>query len=61
MNLVDEFSSYVIATNPLQRPTMRGRDGKLVPVAEEGRIAFEMEYRFMHHRHWSLYEAMYFR
>ena len=31
-----------------------------VPSAEEGRIVFEEEYRFMLHRHWSLYDAMYY-
>ena len=35
-------------------------DGVRVPAAQNGKIAFEMEYRFMLYRHWSLYDAMYF-
>ena len=33
-------------------------DGTLVPVAEEGKLFCEPELRFMHFRHWSLYDAM---
>ena len=31
-----------------------------VPISDDGRIEFTEEYRFMLHRHWSLYDAMYF-
>ena len=31
-----------------------------VPISDDGRIEFTEEYRFMLHRHWSLYDAMYY-
>ena len=31
-----------------------------VPISDDGRIEFRDEYRFMLHRHWSLYDAMYY-
>ncbi|CAM9496181.1 unnamed protein product [Chrysoparadoxa australica] len=40
-----------------------GLEGKQVkvPVADEHRIEFrDEEFRFMHHRHWSLYNSMYY-
>ena len=47
--------------NPDEVRTVRASDGTAVPCMEVGRIAFEMEYRFMLHRHWSLYDSMYYR
>ena len=35
-------------------------DGTMVPVAEPGLIEASQEYRLMLHRHWSLYDALYY-
>eukprot|EP00939_MAST-03C_sp_MAST-3C-sp1_P004838 g4838.t1 len=37
-----------------------GGPGVRVPVAEEGRISLQFDYRFMLYRHWNLYESMLF-
>jgi hypothetical protein len=33
-------------------------DGAIVPVSEAGNVFAEEELRFMHFRHWSLYDSM---
>lgn len=37
---------------------MLSGDGTVVPVAETGNLFAEHELRFMHFRHWSLYDSM---
>jgi cell division control protein 45 len=59
ISLHSECTAWVIARNP-PRGHMETSDKSLVPIADAGRIVFEQEFRFMLHRHWSLYESMYF-
>jgi hypothetical protein len=63
VSLVTHLEGHVVIRNPNpdEVRTVRASDGTAVPCMEVGRIAFEMEFRFMLHRHWSLYESMYYR
>ncbi|CAM9275606.1 unnamed protein product [Discosporangium mesarthrocarpum] len=59
--LVDQLQQHVVAKNSKENMETASADGKTkVPVAVNGRIMYDMEMRFMLHRHWSLYESMYF-
>ncbi|CAM9438816.1 unnamed protein product [Ascophyllum nodosum] len=59
--VVAQLQQHVIAKNSKTSLETSSADGKtLVPVSELGRITCDMEFRFMLHRHWSLYESMYF-
>eukprot|EP00611_Tribonema_gayanum_P009773 TRINITY_DN1964_c2_g1_i2.p1 TRINITY_DN1964_c2_g1~~TRINITY_DN1964_c2_g1_i2.p1 ORF type:complete len:658 (-),score=278.74 TRINITY_DN1964_c2_g1_i2:501-2474(-) len=55
-----ELHGNVVMKNADEDSAMQLDADTRVPVGERGRIAFEMELRFMLHRHWSLYEAMYY-
>ncbi|CAM9095461.1 unnamed protein product [Ectocarpus fasciculatus] len=59
--VVAQLQQHVVAKNSKTSLETSSADGKtLVPVSEMGRITCDMEFRFMLHRHWSLYESMYF-
>ncbi|CAM9217747.1 unnamed protein product [Sphacelaria rigidula] len=59
--VVAQLQQHVVAKNSKTSMETSSADGKtLVPVSEIGRITCDMEFRFMLHRHWSLYESMYF-
>ncbi|CAM9308546.1 unnamed protein product, partial [Hapterophycus canaliculatus] len=59
--IVAQLQQHVVAKNSKTSLETSSADGKtLVPVSELGRITCDMEFRFMLHRHWSLYESMYF-
>ena len=56
--VVAQLQQHVIAKNSKTSLETSSADGKtLVPVSELGRITCDMEFRFMLHRHWSLYEV----
>lgn len=56
--VVAQLQQHVIAKNSKTSLETSSADGKtLVPVSEIGRITCDMEFRFMLHRHWSLYEV----
>lgn len=56
--VVAQLQQHVVAKNSKNSLETSSADGKtLVPVSEMGRITCDMEYRFMLHRHWSLYEV----
>lgn len=56
--VVAHLQQHVIAKNSKTSLETSSADGKtLVPVSEMGRITCDMEFRFMLHRHWSLYEV----
>lgn len=57
--MVLTFEQEVQSRATQQDRIMTALDGTVVPVAENGRIIFEQDLRFMLYRHWSLYEAMY--
>eukprot|EP00904_Undaria_pinnatifida_P002618 jgi/Undpi1/12357/HiC_scaffold_5.g02029.m1 len=59
--VVAQLQQHVVAKNNKNSLETSSADGKtLVPVSEMGRITCDMEFRFMLHRHWSLYESMYY-
>ena len=60
VGLVQEYQQEVMAKNSDSARQLVTSDGTEVRVAENGRIVFEEDFRFMLHRHWSLYNAMYF-
>ncbi|CAM9144349.1 unnamed protein product [Choristocarpus tenellus] len=61
VTLVTQLQQHVVAKNSKDNLETTSVDGKtMVPIAVNGRITFDMELRFMLHRHWSLYESMYF-
>lgn len=56
--IVAQLQQHVVAKNSKTSLETSSADGKtLVPVSEIGRITCDMEFRFMLHRHWSLYEV----
>lgn len=56
--VVAQLQQHVVAKNSKISLETSSADGKtLVPVSEMGRITCDMEFRFMLHRHWSLYEV----
>ena len=56
--VVAQLQQHVVAKNSKTSLETSSADGKtLVPVSEMGRITCDMEFRFMLHRHWSLYEV----
>lgn len=56
--IVAQLQQHVIAKNSKTSLETSSADGQtLVPVSEIGRITCDMEFRFMLHRHWSLYEV----
>lgn len=56
--MVAQLQQHVVAKNSKISLETSSADGKtLVPVSEMGRITCDMEFRFMLHRHWSLYEV----
>lgn len=56
--IVAQLQQHVVAKNSKTSLETSSADGKtLVPVSEMGRITCDMEFRFMLHRHWSLYEV----
>lgn len=56
--VVAQLQQHVVAKNSKTSLETASADGKtLVPVSEMGRITCDMEFRFMLHRHWSLYEV----
>lgn len=56
--VVAQLQQHVVAKNNKNSLETSSADGKtLVPVSEMGRITCDMEFRFMLHRHWSLYEV----
>lgn len=56
--VVAQLQQHVVAKNSKTSLETSSADGKtLVPVSEIGRITCDMEFRFMLHRHWSLYEV----
>ncbi|CAM9657817.1 unnamed protein product [Phaeothamnion confervicola] len=58
---VQHYNNAVLTLNADTPPRARADDGSgFVPAAEAGRIVFSHEYRLMMHRHWSLYESMFY-
>ena len=56
--MVAQLQQHMVAKNSKISLETSSADGKtLVPVSEMGRITCDMEFRFMLHRHWSLYEV----
>ena len=55
--LVAEFQKEVLAKNTEKQQSTEASDGTMIPVEGSG-IWFENEYRFMLHRHWSLFDSM---
>lgn len=56
--VVAQLQQHVVAKNSKTSLETSSADGKtLVPVSEMGRITCDVEFRFMLHRHWSLYEV----
>lgn len=60
VELLQDLQTEVSAKNSPQGRTIAADDGTEVPVAEDGRITFEEDYRFMLYRYWNLYESMFF-
>eukprot|EP00501_MAST-03F_sp_TOSAG23-6_P001345 GSMAST32.ASY1.ANO1.1394.1 assembled CDS len=60
IELVTDYQQEVNTKNALSATELTVEDGTVVKAAEHGRIVFEEnEYKFMLHRHWSLYDSMY--
>jgi cell division control protein 45 len=54
---LNEFQMEVLAKNTDAPQATEAKDGTKIPVGSTG-IWFEEEYRFMLHRHWSLFDSM---
>eukprot|EP00941_MAST-03F_sp_MAST-3F-sp1_P000861 g861.t1 len=60
-SLVSDYVQEVHTKNAEKGSSLTVDDGTVVKAAEHGRIVFdESEYRFMLHRHWSLYDSMFY-
>ena len=59
-HLSQEYRQEVVGKNSEGRQFTQNAEGEDIPISESGKISFTEEYRFMLHRHWSLYDAMYY-
>lgn len=59
-HLAQEYRQEVVGKNSEGSRFTQNAEGENIPVSEAGKISFTEEYRFMLHRHWSLYDAMYY-